>query len=87
MNSVLFLIFEVATVTVPAAGNILSVLLFRQSTRFLTFKHTSCPEYSTLGHTSSRVFDFSLVGFPEHSTLGNASSRLPRAFNFRGREK
>ena len=24
---------------VPAAGNILSVLLFRQSTRFLTIKH------------------------------------------------
>ena len=49
---------------VPAAGNILSVLLFRQSTRFLTIKYTSCmlcPEYSTLGHTSSRfprVFDF-----------------------------
>ena len=49
---------------VPAAGNILSVLLFWQSTRFLTIKHTSCmlcPEYSTLGHTSSRlpeVFEF-----------------------------
>ena len=54
--------FEVAIV--PAAVNILSVLLFRQSTRLLTIKHTSCmlcPEYSTLGHTSSRlprVFDF-----------------------------
>ena len=55
-------LYEIAIVL--AAGNILSGLLFWESTRFLTIKHTSCmlfPEYSTLGHKSSRlprVFDF-----------------------------
>ena len=50
------LLYEVAIVL--EAGNILSVLLFRQSTKFLPIKHTSCmlcPKYSTLGNASSRL--------------------------------
>ena len=48
--------FEVAIV--PAVGNNLSVLLFWQPNRFLPIKRTSCmlcPDYSNLGHTSSRL--------------------------------